>query len=159
MAQKEPSPYSNRKVIAERFLYTPIPRVSLEKADTGDRKKIPDPRTIRKRFVDTRVGRFLLGENKLGEIVHGVLDFVPTINIHEVIKRVIREADAQDIEADYLDVFIESFRRLDVTRTLVSVLGGALLILGSEWTGIEIEQLEPVVEWLLNLLGETNGTE
>ena len=134
------------------FPRTPIPPVKLEPLPYDTGKKLPKIKTANRRFSDTRFGRTLLGKNKLGEILHGVIDVLPIPNVHEVIKKVVKDADAQGINAKSIDVLIESVRRLDWTRTAIALVVSVFLIKGSEWTGINIEQLIEVFNKLSGLI-------
>ena len=134
------------------FDYRPIPKPDIKPVDVGDAQKMPDVPTVRKKFEDTRLGRVVLGKNTVGEILHGVIDVLPVPNIHEVIKKVIKDADTGDIDAGYVDVLIESAKRLDWTRTAIALAASVLLIKGSDWLGIELDKLFVIFERIIDLL-------
>lgn len=132
--------------------YTPIPKVDMSPRQHDDKSKLPPVPVIRKGFQDTAFGRTLLGKNGTGEIIHGIIDILPIPNVHEIVKRVAKDADAQGIEAGYTSLIIETARRLDWTRTLIALAGAVLLIKGSEWTGIDLTQLIELFERISGIL-------
>lgn len=134
------------------FPHTPIPPVKLEPLPYDTGKKLPQIKTVNRRFDDTRFGRTLLGKNKLGEILHGVIDVLPIPNIHEVIKKVVKDADAQGIDAGYGSVILEAISRLDWMRTLIALAVSVALIKGSQWTGVDIEHFMEVVKQVIQVI-------
>ena len=147
----ESNVYSPRKIAGELFSHTPIPKISLEAIPSPD-LKLPEPRKIPVKLQDTSVGRFLVGKNFLGKIVFGLLDIALLPNFHEIVKKVIKEADSQGLPVGYKDVIIEAIKRADGVRTFVAIIGAIILLLGAEWTGIEIEKIQEIAQWLVEVL-------
>ena len=132
--------------------FTPIPKVDMSPRQHNDKSKLPDIPVSRKKFENTALGRTVLGKNRTGEILHGVIDVLPIPNVHEVIKKVVKDADAQGINAGYIDVIIETMKRLDWTRTLIALAAAALLIKGSQWTGIDLDEWMRIFQKIAGML-------
>ncbi len=135
------------------FGLRPIPKVDMSPREHDDKKKIPDAPKTRKRFEQTAFGRTVLGRNKTGEIVHGIIDVLPVPNVHEVVKKVVKDADSQEIDADYADVLYESVKRMDWTRTAVALVSAVLIVKGSDWLGIEPGELFDTFRRIIQLIG------
>lgn len=90
------------------------PEFSPEMAITNDMKP----------FHKTAFGRTLAGRNKTGRIIHSVLDVAPLPNVHEVIKAVIKDEEAQQKVIGATELTKETFKRLDWLRTIT---GGGLV--------------------------------
>lgn len=129
---------------------TPIPKIDLKPVDDPGRN-IPEAPT-RKKFTDTAFGRTILGKNKTGEIVHGLIDVLPVPNIHEVVKRVVKDADAQAIDASYGDVFLEALKRLDWARTGIALVASVIILKASDWLGIESGELFEMFRRVVELM-------
>lgn len=117
----------------------------LKKAQGNEKPNyIPD---TMKPFHETAFGRTLAGKNKTGRIIHSAFDVLPIPNIHEVIKAVIKDEEAEGRVIGATDIIKETFARLDWTRTIV----GGLLVIGYIFDYISIEKAEAIINALSGL--------
>src|SRR5699024_2350370 len=100
-----------------------------------------------KPFHKTAFGRTLAGKNKTGRIIHSIFDVLPLPNIHEVVKAVIKDEQAQGKVIGTVDILKETFRRLDWTRTIV----GVLLVLAYIFDYVTIEKIVEIINALSGL--------
>lgn len=99
-----------------------------------------------------KIKRFLTGKNKAGRIFHSLIDVLPVPNVHEVIKRVLKEADHSGKALSAWQVTRQTLQRLDKSRTVVAIIIAILLIQGSEWTGIDLDVLINLLQQISELL-------
>lgn len=102
-----------------------------------------------KPFAQTAFGRTLAGKNKTGRIIHSALDVLPIPNIHEVVKAVIKDEQAQSKVIGATGIIKETFKRLDWTRTIV----GVLLVLAYIFDYVSIEKVVEIINALSGLFG------
>lgn len=130
----------------EGFDHKPTPP-PIPKGDKPKKKEF----TMSKSFSDTRVGRVLSGKNKVGRILHAVIDVLPVPNVHEIFKKVIKDDEERKVTSTFGSVIVESLRRLDYLRTIVAVTVAVVLVKGSDWLGIELSRILDVFERLIQL--------
>ena len=87
---------------------------------------------------DTALFRTITGKNKTGRIIHGILDYAPIPNFHEILKASVKENPDQT----FFQAFKDSVVRVDWTRTLWGFGFAIAYIKG--W--LTLEQLEAVKE-------------
>jgi hypothetical protein len=105
----------------------------------------------KKKLKDRAFFRTITGRNKTGKTIFGILDSLPMFNFHEVIKAVAKEKE--ETGASVPQILKESMGKLDVVRTLSSVATTFLIILGAQWTGVDLETAREVFEWIKPLFG------
>jgi len=147
-----------------------IERVTVKprKIDT-ERPKAPEPREVdtpgidpaglareslslvsrfKLNFASGKVARFLKGKSKAGEIFHALLDVLPIPNIHEVVKAVVKDHQKAGDVLGGIQLVRETWQRLDTVRTIATIVGAAVLILATRWTGIDLSVLIDVIKQL-----------
>lgn len=125
----------------------------IEKAEVSDEDKQQYENRLNheadmKPFHKTAFGRTLSGKNKPGRWIHGVIDVAPIPNVHEVLKAVIKDEEAEGKAIGSFDLIKETFKRLDWTRTIV----GVLLVVGFIFDYISIEKAEQLLNLLSGIL-------
>lgn len=103
---------------------------------------------MKKKLVDTAFGRTLVGENHTGKIIHAVLDILPVPNVHEVAKAVLKK----DNPADYLTFAQQFWARLDISRTVKSILFVGLLAYFVKIEVVTPEQAKEIVQLIIQFL-------
>ena len=79
-----------------------------------------------KNIKDRPLYRTITGQNKTGRLIHGILDAIPTPNIHEIVKKSIKTNPNQNIK----EIAIDVFNRVDWIRTLIGLFVGLGIIKG-----------------------------
>jgi hypothetical protein len=96
----------------------------------------------------TAFGRTLAGRNKTGRMIHSIIDVLPVPNVHEVVKAVVKDADAQDKAMGSYDLLKETFQRLDYFRTGIGVGLVGLYLLDY----VSLEKAQRAFEFILSFV-------
>lgn len=107
---------------------------------------------IKMNLSNGKIKRFLTGKNRAGRVFHSVLDVLPVPNVHEVVKRVIKESDQAGRTITAIEILRDTLKRLDWMRTAGAVIVAALLIRASQWTGVDLEIFFNLVRQISDVL-------
>ncbi len=94
-----------------------------------------------KNIKDRPIYRTITGQNKTGKLIHGILDVIPTPNIHEIVKKSIKSNPNQNFKEIAKDVFT----RVDWIRTLIGLLI-ALGIIKGWFTAKQIQTIINLIQ-------------
>ena len=107
---------------------------------------------IKLNFASGRIGRFLTGKSKAGEIFHAIIDVLPIPNFHEVIKAVIKDHEKAGKAISGFELIRRTLKKLDAIRTVVAIVVAILLVLSSRWVGIDIEVFVQIVKDIMGII-------
>lgn len=99
-----------------------------------------------------KIRRFLTGKSKAGRIFYSVLDVLPIPNIHEVVKRVIKDSERQGQVIGGIEIIRDTLKRLDWIRTIGAGVVAILLIRAVQWSGVDMEVLLRLIERISEII-------
>lgn len=90
---------------------------------------------MKKPFFERAFGRTLLGKNKAGQVLHGVLDILPFPNLINPLRASVAENPNRSI----LETIQRSYTKIDAIRLIVA-LALSYLIVSGKLTAEEAQQ-------------------
>lgn len=105
-------------------------------------------------FGNSAIGKFLRGKTFWGRVLFGILDAVPFISVHEIIKAAIRDELDGDTPMTGWQIAKDVFQRLDAARTAAAIVSAAVVIIGID--GSDLPPIE-LIQLIIEAIQEAGG--
>ena len=97
---------------------------------------------MKKPFLQTALGRTILGKNKAGQVVHGIVDILPFPNLFNPL----RAAYAENPDRKLTETISRAYTKVDLIR-LLTALGLSYLIVSGK---LSLEEAQAILESVTN---------